>query len=140
MRWAHVGLNCRDPRVTVDFYVQWFGFSLARVVPLDGQEIIFLRNDASYLELFASSQSQSQLGQGDGPQNPGAIRHLAFQVDNVDSFLKEIGDAADITLGPLNFDPFIPGWRTVWIRDPDGVIIEVSQGYHDQRPEELSGQ
>lgn len=25
-----------------------------------------------------------------------------------------------------------PGWRTVWLADPDGRIIEISQGFTDQ--------
>ena len=43
-----------------------------------------------------------------------------------------IGDAVPISLGPLSFDNFIPGWRIVWLIDPDGVIVEVSQGYRDE--------
>jgi glyoxylase I family protein len=43
-----------------------------------------------------------------------------------------------ISLGPLAFDAYIPGWRTVWITDPDGVIVEVSQGYTDQDPGDLA--
>ena len=39
---------------------------------------------------------------------------------------------ADVTLGPLEFDEFIAGWKTVWLRDPDGVVVEVSQGYRDE--------
>lgn len=37
-----------------------------------------------------------------------------------------------VSLGPLEFDDFIPGWRTVWVTDPDGVVVEVSQGYRDE--------
>jgi len=37
-----------------------------------------------------------------------------------------------VSLGPLHFDDWIPGWHSVWLRDPDGVIVEVSQGYHDE--------
>jgi glyoxylase I family protein len=37
-----------------------------------------------------------------------------------------------ITLGPISFDAFIPGWKTVWVKDPDGNIVEISQGYTDQ--------
>ncbi|MHC5828004.1 MAG: VOC family protein, partial [Nostoc sp.] len=55
-----------------------------------------------------------------------------FQVDDVDAKLAEIGNDAKVTLGPLNFDSFIPGWRTVWVSDPDGNIVEISQGYVDQ--------
>ena len=57
---------------------------------------------------------------------------LAFQVDDVDAKLAAIGADAQVTLGPLSFDDFIPGWRTAWIADPDGNIVEISQGYTDQ--------
>jgi glyoxylase I family protein len=37
-----------------------------------------------------------------------------------------------ITLGViLKVDDFIKGWRTAWLKDPDGNIVEVSQGYKD---------
>ncbi|MBF0317859.1 MAG: VOC family protein, partial [Nitrospirae bacterium] len=52
-------------------------------------------------------------------------------VDSVDNKLKEMGSAAEITLGPLNFDDFIKGWRSVWLKDPEGNIVELSEGYKD---------
>jgi len=36
-----------------------------------------------------------------------------------------------VSLGPLKFDGFIAGWHSVWFTDPDGVVVEVSQGYRD---------
>jgi glyoxylase I family protein len=60
------------------------------------------------------------------------VRHLAFQVSDVDAKLDEIGVDASVSLGPLEFEAFIPGWRTAWIRDPDGLIVEISQGFVDQ--------
>jgi len=62
----------------------------------------------------------------------GVVRHIAFQVDDVDAKIRDMGSDAHITLGPLDFDAFIPGWRTVWLSDPAGNIVEVSQGYTDQ--------
>jgi len=35
-------------------------------------------------------------------------------------------------LGPLGFDAVIQGWRTAWIKDPEGNIVEISQGYKDE--------
>ena len=67
----------------------------------------------------------------DGPQYPG-VRHLAFKVASVDVKLAELADVANVTLGPLNFDDYIPGWKTAWIADPDGRIIELSEGFVDQ--------
>ncbi|WP_030199209.1 VOC family protein [Streptomyces sp. NRRL S-87] len=131
MRWSHVGLNCTDQKVTEEFYTRWFGFTRARVVDLGASQIVFLRKGDAYLELFPAGTEPARAAQEDGPQAPGRMRHLAFQTDSVDAFLADLGDAAEVTLGPLDFDDFICGWRTVWLRDPDGVIVEVSQGYHD---------
>ncbi|MFF5015664.1 VOC family protein [Streptomyces sp. NPDC001165] len=131
MRWSHVGLNCQDQKTTEEFYTRWFGFTRARVVELGDSEIVFLRKGDAYLELFEAATGPATTAHGDGPDRAGAMRHLAFQTDSVDAFLAELGDEADITLGPLDFDDFICGWRTVWVRDPDGVIVEVSQGFTD---------
>jgi len=130
MHWSHVGLNCRDQRVTEEFYTRWFGFSRARTIPLGDSEILFLRNGDAYLELFPA-EGDGEPSTQDGPASAGTVRHLAFQTDDVDRLLDQMGRAADVTLGPLDFDDFIDGWRTVWLHDPDGVVVEVSQGYRD---------
>jgi len=132
-RFAHVAINCRDMQATEQFYTRHFGFERARVLPIgEGKQIIFLRNGAASLELFpADGERPLPRAERDGPDYPG-VRHLAFQVENVDAKLAEMGEAACITLGPLDFDAFIPGWRTVWVVDPDGSIVEISQGYVDQ--------
>lgn len=130
--FAHVGLNCEDPIASEAFYTKHFGFHRARVVPLGDRQIVFLKLGDLYLELFqAEGTSPTPPPAQDGHAYPG-IRHLAFRVDNVDAKLAAMGNDAKVTLGPLSFDSFIPGWRSVWIADPDGNIIEISQGYVDQ--------
>ncbi|NTW04088.1 MAG: VOC family protein [Oscillochloris sp.] len=117
---------------TERFYSRHFGFRRARVIPIEDSQIIFLKAGGAYLELFqARADAPVPLADGDGPLYPG-WRHLAFKVDDVDAQLAAMGDDVRITLGPLNFDAFIPGWRSVWVADPDGNIVEISQGYMDQ--------
>jgi len=128
--FAHVALNCRDLAVTEAFYTRVFGFERVRRIDLESTAILFLRLGDVRLELFAA-EGETPRAEADGPHAAGGVRHLALQTENVDTFLAELGDAAEITLGPLAFDDFIPGWKTVWLRDPDGVIVEVSQGYAD---------
>lgn len=130
--WSHVALNCRDQATTVDFYRRYLGFEQVRSVDLGGHQIVFLRSGAVLLELFDAEGDALFDPKQDGPANPGVIRHLAFQTDDVDAFLAGVGDDVPVSLGPMSFDAFIPGWRTVWLLDPDGVIVEVSQGYRDQ--------
>jgi glyoxylase I family protein len=37
-----------------------------------------------------------------------------------------------VVFGPLGFDTFIPGWRSVWLRDPAGNLVQITQGFTDQ--------
>ena len=133
--FSQVAITCKDAIATEKFYTQYFGFKRARVAKLpDGDQIVFIKMSdcAFYLEIFqAKEESPLDPATNDGYQFP-SVRHLAFKVDSVDEKLAEIGNAAKITLGPLNFDDYIPGWRTVWIADPDGRIIELSEGFVDE--------
>jgi len=128
-----MGVVCQDMAVTERFYTKHFGFRRARVVPLgEGDQIVFLKSGPLYLELFrATEPSPAPPATGPGPEYPG-WRHLAFKVDDVDAKLAEMAADARITAGPMDFDAFIPGWRSVWIADPDGNIVEISQGFVDQ--------
>ena len=51
----------------------------------------------------------------------------------MDAQLAKMGAEAVLTLGPLSFDAFIPGWKSAWLSDPEGNIVEVSQGFVDQQ-------
>jgi glyoxylase I family protein len=130
--YHHMGISCSDMRATERFYTKYFGFRRARVVPLGDTEIVWIKSGNTYLELFqAEGESPLPVIEADGPKFPG-WRHIAFEVEDVDAKLAEMGNDARVTLGPLDFSDFIPGWRGAWIADPDGNIIEISQGYVDQ--------
>lgn len=130
--FSHVAISCQAPLALERFYTEHFGFRRARVVPLGEEQIVFLKHGNMYLELFQAKKDAPAAPEGgSGPEYAG-WRHIAFVVDDVDAKLAEMGRSAHITLGPLNFDTIIPGWRTVWIADPEGNIVEISQGYVDQ--------
>ena len=128
----HLTLACKDPLSLEKYYTKYFGFRRARVIPLGNEQVVFIRSGDMYLELFQAKEERPvPAAVGDGPWYPG-WRHMAFKVDDVDAKLREMGADAKVTLVPLSFDDFIPGWRTVWLADPEGNILEVSQGYVDQ--------
>lgn len=131
----HVAVTVKDLESFEGFYTKHFGFYRGRTIQLgEGKELVFLRNaDGFYFEIFPVEEERPfALTEGDGPHYQG-IRHLAFSVPDVDAKLKEMGSDAVVTLGPLGFDAFIPGWRTAWVKDPEGNIIEVTQGYTDEK-------
>lgn len=132
--FLHLALACRDPVAIERFYTEHFGFRRARVVPLGDEQIVFLKSGALTLELFKARLPSPVLPAGeDGPWYPG-WRHLAFTVDDVDAALAALGADARVTLRPQDFDDFIEGWRSAWVADPEGNIIEISQGYVDEPP------
>lgn len=132
VEFAHAAINCRDMAAIERYYTKHFGFRRARVIPLGQDQIVFLKLGGVYLELFrAASNSPLPPPSGDGYSFPG-IRHIAFHVEDIDAVLQAMGPEARIAQGPMNFDDFIKGWRTVWLQDPEGNIVEVSQGYTDQ--------
>ncbi len=129
---SHVGMSCKDPIAAEQFYTRHFGFRRARVLPVGDGQIVMIKCGDFYIELFkAEGEVPAPLAGGDGPHYPG-WRHLAFMVDDVDAKLAEMGEDAKVTLGPFGFDAFIEGWRTAWIADPEGNIVEISQGYRDE--------
>jgi len=132
LAWSHAALNCADQTATERFYRRWLGFERVRAVRLGDQQIIFLRNDHVLLELFQDNGTSLFEPAAGGSPNHGVIRHLAFETDDVDAFLAALGDEAPVTLGPPDFYDYIPEWRAGWLLDPDGVIVEVSQGYRDR--------
>ncbi|PTY03837.1 glyoxalase [Opitutaceae bacterium EW11] len=130
--FSHTGLTCRDLAATERFYTRHFGFRRARVVDLGGgKQIVFLKNENTYLELF-QGEGADPAGppKNDGHGFPG-FRHLAFEVPDVEAFSRRLGSDLKVNLGPLRFDSFIPGWAAVWVRDPDDRVIEICQGYRD---------
>jgi len=129
--WSHVGLNCADQDRTEEYYTRWFGFRRVRADGEGPHRVLFLRNGTSLLELFPAASPPGE-ARRDGPVRPGTVRHLAFQVADLDAFLDRLGGAAAVTQGPLAFEHLVPGWRAAWLADPDGVVVEVAQCYADQ--------
>lgn len=130
--FSHIGFTCKDPIAQERFYHKFFGFRRARVIPLGGDQIVFIRSGNFYIELFKEKeQSPLPPPKEDGYPFAG-LRHLAFEVENVDAKLAELGNAVTVMLGPADFSDFIPGWKGAWVADPEGNIIELNQGYVDQ--------
>lgn len=128
----HMAIACNDPIAVEKWYTKHFGFTRARVIPLDGEQIVFIKCGSAYLEIFQAKENQPYPEhEKDGPWWT-EWRHIAFKVDDVEAKLKEMGADANITLGPLDFGAFIPNWKTVWISDPEGNIVEITQGYVDE--------
>ena len=131
---SHISLTCDDPIAVERYYTKHFGFHRARVVDMgQGAQIVFLRGAGTVLELFSADEPKPVAqATGDGYHWSG-VRNISFEVDDVDRKIEEMGSDAVVTFGPLSFDAVIPGWRSAWLRDPTGNIIQITKGYADQQ-------
>jgi glyoxylase I family protein len=129
----HLGFNCKDPIAVERWYTTHFGFERKRVYLPGPDQVVVIGNGGVALELFPVQDDPGPgHGEKDGPTAPG-VRHLAFLVDDLDAKLAEIGDDTQVTLGPLDMGGFIEGMRVAWISDPEGNIVELNQGYEDEK-------
>jgi len=130
---SHMGLTCQDPARLENFYARYFGFKRARVYAPGPGQVVMIKSGSFYLELFkAAETSPLPPAEKSGPEFPG-WRHLCFLVEDLEAKLKELGGAVKVTLGPVDMSGFIPGMRVCWIADPEGNIIELNQGYIDEK-------
>ncbi len=132
LQFHHISLTCTDLIATERFYTKHFGFTRAQVVPLgDDNQIVFLRGPGIYLELFRATEERP-IGQAEGDGYPWpSVRNVSFEVDSVDAKLAAMGEDAEVAFGPMSFDDFIRGWRSAWLRDPDGNLVQITEGYVD---------
>lgn len=131
-RFHHMAVVARDPLALERWYTKYFGFRRARVVMPGPDQTVFIKRDDTYMEIFkATAVAPDGAPGGAGSEYP-CWRHLSFWVDDVDGKIAELGAEARVTLGPADFSDFIPGWKTVWVSDPEGNIVEISQGYVDE--------
>jgi glyoxylase I family protein len=128
----HISLACDDPIAVERFYTKHFGVRRARVVPTSDGQVVFLRGAGTLFELFHAGQSNPlKPAEKDGYPWSG-LRNFSVEVDSVDRKIAEMGADAVVTFGPLDFNEFVPGWKSAWLRDPSGSIIQITQGYVDQ--------
>ena len=132
MTFSHIAMSCKDPLEVERFYTKHFGFERARVYAPGKDQVVMIKRDNVYLEIFPAPQkAPAPPAGGAGPEYPG-WRHIAFLIDDVDAKLAEMGDDAKVTMGPVDMSQFIPGMRVVWMADPEGNIVELNQGYVDE--------
>jgi len=131
-RVVHVGVTAADPIALEQFYVTYFGFQRARVFTPGPDQIVMLKLNDFYLEIFkAAERRPANSPTESGPCYP-SWRHLCFHVDDLDAALENLEGAAKLTLGPSDLSELIPGMKVAWLADPEGNIIELNQGYMDE--------
>jgi glyoxylase I family protein len=117
----HIAIICTDFEVSKRFYTEVLGLEVVREVyraERDSYKLDLSLNGLYVVELFSFPNPASR------PSRPEAagLRHLAFQVDNLDEVVLEL-ETNDVKVEPIRVDEFT-GKRFTFIADPDGLPLE----------------
>jgi catechol 2,3-dioxygenase-like lactoylglutathione lyase family enzyme len=118
----HVSIRCRDMEGSIDFYRRMFDARviLRRNLP-DSKKIVFLHIGDTMLELMYMGSAKEPV---DSREHYG-IHHVGIKTDDFESAYRDLkAKGADFLGEP--FEP-TPGIRLVFLRDPNGTVIELAQ-------------
>ena len=120
-RIHHIAIICTDYQKSKHFYTEILGLNIVR-------EVYREQRDSYKLDLEVAGQYQVELFSFPyppaRPSRPEALglRHLAFEVDDIDAALKHLKGKVQISE-----EIVIPGWRRFSFYDPFGNRIELLQ-------------
>ena len=120
----HVSLNVKDIKASTEFYGKVLGFHQMETVPFDGFSLVYFQiPGGGRLELFDYG-GKNPAAQRDDTE--AGLRHLAFEVDDVDEAARRLAAAGvKITLPPTDLPTL--GSRAILFLDPNGVTLECCQ-------------
>jgi len=120
-RVHHIAIICSDYQKSKQFYSEVLGLTIK-------QEIFREERNSYKLDLEVAGHYQIELFSfPDPPPRPSrpeaaGLRHLAFEVDNVEDAARYI-QAYGISVEPIRIDEFT-GKHFTFFADPDGLPIE----------------
>jgi glyoxylase I family protein len=117
----HIAIICSDYARSKAFYTRDLGLEIIREVyreERDSYKLDLALNDHYVIELFSFPNPPSRPSR---PESCG-LRHLAFQVNNLDFTVQELIKKG-IASEPIRIDEFT-GKRFTFIADPDDLPLE----------------
>ena len=117
----HIAIICSDYARSKAFYTEDLGLQVIREVyraERDSYKLDLALNDQYVSELFSFPKPPARPSR---PESSG-LRHLAFQVNNLDFTVQELNKKG-IASEPIRIDEFT-GKRFTFIADPDDLPLE----------------
>jgi len=121
-RVHHIAIICSDYQTSKQFYTEVLGFEIVREVyrkERDSYKLDLNVGGLYQIELFSFPNPPTR------PSHPEAagLRHLAFEVDDIEIAIKHIQSFGVVT-EPIRVDEFT-GKRFTFFADPDGLPLEL---------------
>lgn len=128
----HVAFFCRDLHAQEAFFCKHFGFERSRTFNAgQSNEFIMLKLGSVRVELFPTDPVKA--GENKGGEQPIGFRHLAFDVAKLEPAIQALREEGIEPDPIIDTGRAIPGSRIVFFRDHEGNIIELMEGYRDER-------
>ncbi|CNK88185.1 VOC family protein [Yersinia kristensenii] len=118
----HIAIIGSDYQASKKFYCEILGFSLLSEVYRDARDswkADLALNGQYTIELFSFPSPAARASR---PEACG-LRHLAFQVDDIELAIRELG-AAGVICEAVRIDPYTNS-RFTFFNDPDGLPLEL---------------
>ena len=116
MQMHHIHIMAGDPLKAQEWYVQHFGAVAARRGQFDVANV---------------PGAELTLGKADTPQAPTkgrSVDHIGFEVKNIDAFVAKLKASGIQTDGDIRSSANAAGIRLVYVTDPWGTQIEITEG------------
>lgn len=135
----HVGIVVQDLEAAKGFFVD-LGFTVMAEMPIQGEwveRIIGLSGVSEDLAMLQAPDGQLNLelvkfhqpadpeGIRPSAANALGLRHLAFQVENVDELVETLKQKGHELVGEVQ--TYEDMWRLCYVRGPEGIIIELAE-------------
>jgi len=121
MKWYHIGIKAKDSEASIRFYQNIMGLAIVDTVDVWGKKFTFVGNDTIQIEIEQANQGDIQAD----PSTMTGLNHFSVVVDDIYKLVKEAhGKNVDVLMEPFNPRP---DRLTTFIKDPDGVLIQVIQ-------------
>jgi lactoylglutathione lyase len=121
MKWYHLGIKAKDSEASIRFYRDILGLKIVDTVEIWGKTFTFVGNDTIQIEIEQANPGDTRAD----PSTMTGLNHFSIVVDDIQTFAKDArAKGADLLMDP--FRPR-PDRLTTFIKDPDGVLIQVIQ-------------
>jgi catechol 2,3-dioxygenase-like lactoylglutathione lyase family enzyme len=121
MKWYHLGIKAKDSEASIRFYQDILGLDIIDTVEIWGKKFTFVGNDTIQIEIEQANPGDAQAD----PSSMTGLNHFGVVVDDIHGLVKEArAKNANVLMDPFNPRP---DRLTTFIKDPDGVLIQVIQ-------------
>lgn len=135
----HVGINVEDLAAARDFFVS-LGFKVMGEMTMEGElvervigltdvqdDVVMLQSPDGQIniELVKFHQPKDPKGIQKLDANALGLRHLCFQVEDLDGILKNLQAKGTKLVGEVQ--TYENSWKLCYIRGPEGIIIELAE-------------